>query len=1156
MSGRRDYSDMPRKSAALLSSPILGSPFLPKMKRLEEKVKDIVEVRAFSQLQDFAIDPAETLASYRFTDITSDLMAKWLERVASANRGVGVAAALAGFRGVGKSHFLAAVGAILAKPELRSQISDEHVKSVAEGLARRPYMVAHVRRGSGADLLSELRIAVAAAIGVELKSMGSSVSEILLQANTRAGEQAFVLFFDTAIGREARVSRDDGGVLSEAAEIGKSMGMFVGVALDDDIAGADGANSSIARSFQIDYLDQEHLFKIVDMHIFAKDGSKLPLLRDIYADWRRVLPAFRWSEQRFLSLYPMHPATLEIAPLIRLYLHDFALLGFASEAGVRILGRPANSLIGLDEMFDSVEKKLRQVADLNEAFVTFDAIEHEVIAKAPVATRLTAKLILKGLFLLSLDGQGASADDIAAAMMLYGPGAEVGGMLESFSTAGFATVDGGAYRLRGGATNVTSEVLSALDVAAAQVSDDDVWTVLLRQTSEKFSDIEASDDFGRAPSLCTVEWRGALRRGEIVWRHESFERESTADWMVFVERRADARVNSATPALLWRVAMLTDQEKSTLRRYHVLRNDLAVRESAGEGLATQMQIHSIAAERIWQRVFMHEARLVSNGVEYEIVDETASAHTLSQILSKALTPYFDSLYPQHPSFTASLGVKEASTLVANFFGGAAPESTETRRLVDEFAAPLGLGVSFDSSVIATTGDELMRLPLVQIALGDAQHGEVSLKEIEKRLSAAPLGLTREARHLVLAALVAQRQFDFVTASGNRINHRSLDLQIIWDDIQGIAPPRSEDYSVDRLLSWAKVLTGNQSLKSVDRSEDRVLIVESLADWLEAWEADNTIARFDVLPDEQLNTAVWKLAAGLKRTFGATAEAIASLKREESTLVECLQAIAELFNDSEADHDLKTEELAILNKYVLLSAGRSEMLTYIASADWTGDEFVDSLRRELLALLIGGGVALNGRNDRISELWTQYRELYATHFAAKHVEVMSAAADTQVLKDVMASELWSAFRGIAELPLVDRRFAVQAENIIRQMRSGGCTADAAQELVIRPVCACGNGLNDLDQMARLPSTLRATIEQTMEQFRGKVRQQKQALIGAGKELPGANIEFIIDSLEASKGFPRFTANELRTLADVCSQTPSPVESASTAETRAEVELLSF
>ena len=45
---------------------------------------------------------------------------------------------------------------------------------------------------------------------------------------------------------------------------------------------------------------------------------------------------------------------------------------------------------------------------------------------------------------------------------------------------------------------------------------------------------------------------------------------------------------------------------------------------------------------------------------------------------------------------------------------------------------------------------------------------------------------REAQHLVLTALVANRQIEFVTTKGDRINRRSLDLKIIWDDIEGIA----------------------------------------------------------------------------------------------------------------------------------------------------------------------------------------------------------------------------------------------------------------------------------------------------------------------------------------------------------------------------------
>ena len=88
-----------------------------------------------------------------------------------------------------------------------------------------------------------------------------------------------------------------------------SLNIFVGVALDDDIAGADGVNSAIVRSFAIDYLDQEHLYKIVDTHVFPKHRQMLPVLHDIYNNLPTVLPSFRWSEQRFSSLYPLHPVT-------------------------------------------------------------------------------------------------------------------------------------------------------------------------------------------------------------------------------------------------------------------------------------------------------------------------------------------------------------------------------------------------------------------------------------------------------------------------------------------------------------------------------------------------------------------------------------------------------------------------------------------------------------------------------------------------------------------------------------------------------------------------------------------------------------------------------------------------------------------------------
>ncbi|HMS43200.1 MAG TPA: hypothetical protein PKE69_23425, partial [Pyrinomonadaceae bacterium] len=321
------------------------------MKRIQEKVKDIVEVRPFTNLVDYFSDAAQTLSAYHFTDATADMMAKWLNKAADVQTQNGAAIALAGYRGVGKSHFLATFGAILANPELRSRINDQHVSSSAQGLKRRRYPVANVRRGTFPTIIEEFKSGLSKVLETEIAILPDSVPQLLRMAAEKAGDLPFILIVDTAFERSSRVSRDDGAFLGEIALLAQELNIFVGIALDDDISGADGVNAAITQNYAIDFLDQEHLYKIVDAHVFPKNRQHQALIHDIYTFFREMMPSFRWSEQRFTSLYPLHPVILENAPFVRLYVPDFALLGFASEAGGKILGRPANSLIALDEVF-------------------------------------------------------------------------------------------------------------------------------------------------------------------------------------------------------------------------------------------------------------------------------------------------------------------------------------------------------------------------------------------------------------------------------------------------------------------------------------------------------------------------------------------------------------------------------------------------------------------------------------------------------------------------------------------------------------------------------------------------------------------------------------------------------------------------------------
>ena len=1117
------------------------------MKRVVEKVKDIVEICPFTHLHDFAADPGLTLGGYHFTDITVDLMAKWIDRVASVRTGQGAALALAGFRGVGKSHFMAVVAAIVSRPELRSRIADLHVASTAERLSRRHGMVAFVRRGSGTSLHDELKRSIGLVLDVNPGTLSDSLYDLLLRAAEHAGDLPLVLLIDTALGRDSRVARDDGQFLSEIAEASKTLGIFVGVALDDDISGADGANAAISSNFSIDYLDQEHLYKIVDTHIFSKHSQMRPLLHDIYEDYRASLPGFRWSEQRFTSLYPLHPATVEIAPLIRLYIHDFALLGFAADAGVKILGRPANSLIGIDEVFDSVEAKLRLVPEMAEAFAAFERLDREVIAKTPVEFRHPAKLILKGLLTLSLSGEGTTAEEIGASMMIFGgdsPNAEsldISALLDSFVVALPTSID--KVSREGSEPKYCFKLTTRVDgdgilsAAVTRVSEEVVWDVLQNQTAEKYADLEVLGDLGKYSTACNVEWRGATRRGELIWpssdeTEPSRETKEQPDWTIRIgPDDVEPVPRPEENSIAWHLARLSADEKDVIRRHHLLHNDPDIREQFGDGLSKAVHLHSIAVEKIWQRVFLQDGSLSCGELRFKFTEEARAAHGLSQLFTIMLEPLFELQYPAHPSFEQHLGMKQAANLISNFFSGSNVNNAEVQTLAECFAVPLGLAVRHGDIFVPASANALTELDVVRSAFDRARtDGVTPLAELSRNLQAPPMGLTREAVHLILAALVAQRQYEFVTSSGNRISHRSLDLQIIWDDIVGIAKPLNELYTPARLLLWAKLITGNAGIKSIGGPEDRLLITDSLSGWLTGWKQSRTIDDFDALPDESINSAIWRTAANLRKSFGAMADSIEALIKNDLSLDECLQLIADLFSDSEAEFEKKKNDLRVLREFTAGVSRRAEIATFLSLCEITSDPEIERSRLELLdAIRSRRFGALAAENGDVDAIWTDFRKLYSRHYGEKHDFVMRAADSGEKLREIIRSDQWCLFESFSTVSWLDRRYFSKAKSLIRDIRQTYCEAKVSDLLASKPFCSCSFSLADTERIAGLPGQLTITVSSGLESYRKSFTENGKNLIAsADTDAMRTSIKSILSGIAQNSTFPSLSGQDIRIL----------------------------
>jgi hypothetical protein len=1111
------------------------------MKRVTEKVKDIVEVLPFAHLHDFGADPGLTLAGYYFTDITSDLMAKWLDRMGTIKRGRGTALALAGFRGVGKSHFLSVFSAILSRPELRARLTDNHVASAAERLSRRHGPVASVRRGSGSSLAVELKQAIADLMNVKLSALEDEFEPLLRRAAEYAGDTPLALIIDTALDRNARVARDDGRLLSDIAAASTTLGIFAGLALDDDISGADGVNSSIVGSYTIDYLDQEHLYKIVDTHVFAKQSRKLPLLREIYEHYRSTLPGFRWSEQRFLSLYPLHPAILEIAPLIRLYIHDFALLGFASDAGLRILGRPADSLIGLDEVFDGVEGRLRQISELADAFTIFDKLDSEVVAKTPVRSRLRAKLILKGLMMLSLDGQGSTTSEIAAAMMIYDglthdAPMTAGEILDSFAAANpdgvqRTPIDGSEIRYCFKPSSRV-EVTAGLEAAAKEVSDEIVSQVLIRHAGEKFSDF--SSDSNR--TTCDVDWRGSLRRGEIVWNEEDRRRgrgvklKDQMDWIVRLDRangQADADGSDALLDLEWRIADLTHDEITAVKRAHVLHADERFRDELGDNFAAAANIHSIAVEKIWQRVFFADATIWLGDEQFPLAADASSAHTLDQLFSSTLAPIFESRFPSHPVFTKPLDENAVSTLIEGFFSGSDAKSDEMQRMAAVYAIPLGLAVRQNGQVVPSAAEMLLEAEdlrglLSQLAVGNT--ATVPLEEIRSRLQLGPSGLTREAVHLILAAMVASQQFEFVTASGDRINHRSLHLNIIWADIVGLAKPVSDQYPSDRLLSWARALTGFTDLDSLESTGSRRRVIDSLDQWLADWRHDHLLDRFDALSDDHLSTAIWRSAANLRKSFGAMAEHIENLVENHGSLEECLQAIADRFSDHETEFERKRDSLRLLAAHVDQAAVHHAISSYLSVCEVTDDPTIEEWRSRVLSAI--DAWPMNAIEEDLNEEWEVFRRRFSAHYVERHDKLRAFLSSGGAVEQIVRSNEWAAFEALSGHPWFDRRHTERIEERLTEIRRYSCTSNVEHLLSQRPFCDCPFTLEAYKRLTDLGEWLQVALQAGIESFRLRLLDNGQHLVDVLDNMQGADsiIRALAEFTEQGV-LPRFTSFEV-------------------------------
>lgn len=1040
------------------------------MSKSPSKVKDLIEARPFSSSSSANGSPRTVVESYKFTSLTSDLMSTWLGRIAGFAPGGKAAFAIAGKRGVGKSHFLSLFAVLCSDASSRAFLDDEHIRRNCEAFGGAEFKVVRVFRGSESDLLKELRSAAEKEFKTDLSSY-TEIPELLSELVKAGGDRIVALIIYSNPGREKRITRDDGGDLAAIADSAKALGIFVGIALDDDISGADGPNVQVAEKFVIDYLDPQHLYQIVDSYVFPKlEGSRSEIGR-VYAGFKDRFRAFRWSEERFASLYPLHPESLDIAPFVRFYVPDFALLGFASNAGVKILGRPAESLIGLDEMFDAVEARLRAHEDLVPAFAMLDRIDKEIVEQLPLAQRYPARLALKYLILRSLSGSPATSDEIEAGVLIDSGGTTLDlekllsniSRTESAPIKQFTDPSGKRAYLLEGLEVEREEFESPAPMPSAAVIEDQPsehsdspLVELLHLAGWHFSDLDGKDLFSDAGALSVLEWQNTLRRGRITCHENRITASPDAerlDWQIIVLPKGTKDPTTSTESVhvtgFWRLPSLSREESSDIEDY--IRITAAGISRSDKVDDVEIRKLRLSIERILTRVLVEDAEFEIGGRRMSFAEEDREKHTLAYLFSPLFDDDFSRLFVQHPSFGRRIGTKEFSTLVSKFFIGAEAESPEIQKLAKAIALPLGLAEEHGDLVKPSSLELLSRSPLTSqlISTIEASDDRTSISALEDVLYRQPTGLSLEARQLIITALVSALDLEFVTVRGSRINSRSLDLQIVWDDIVAVARPLQSKHEHVELEEWCRRLT------SLDYSAEAGTpdIEDCLRSWFGEWERRDLLSRLESVPPESLTLNLWKKTEHVRRSLGRAGSIVSAWMRSGTSAEECLSQFIDCFKGSLDDYSERWLEASAVEAALASSESARSENSYFTFSFLTENGSVEDLRSSAIC---SKTVTMFEESDHLStaELFSVFKNAYAENYVRAHQIAMNGRKELRdVVSDAVGRDRWNIFLEASDLPWFPASDRLVLSGIERELRRHWCDLISEAELVAKPVCNC-------------------------------------------------------------------------------------------------------
>ncbi len=1136
------------------------------------QVKAYVELQNYNEITSFA-EAERVVSSYVVTNAMSAVATRLLTDLAAprgTNSGTQLPALqiITGQRGVGKSHLLAFLRALIGVKALRGMIADSNLLN-AIGLF-------------GDRMVTTIEINFA---GFEHEPFADRLRQVFCEtlkystyfddekwAAAVKGEQVFeqslgslplgsqlILFIDNLPNRW-RVAPEtveaDLAWLALIARQADALPLRAVIVRDEEAGQIETEDSAVYN------LPSNNLQEVIARRVLRKTPTQMHDLDDLYGDLCQLLPGYSWSKEEFAKCYPLHPLIYESAPALRAAAQSFSLPNFVATSVTRVLSRPATSLVTPDEVFDRHEYEFRKNKGLAPTLKLYDQIVTSAIAKLPVAERLWAKLALKSLFTFSLLGQPANAFQIAQAQMLTeegNPNAAYDRVAQIL--AHFATSCPEALLVKGGGTDgsyllasVNQVVGSTMerqltDAARAIAPDDPRLTELLLTTGiGLFEDLQSigAEVSPTAPLPQylpqTFTWRGSQRSIEVCLGGPGL---TESQWRLFISPVGeDALAQVERDILLdeytviWRPATLTSPSllnplKKLLAWQEITQTRLAEGIPLSEDYRATCEKLTEQVRALFIELYLNNGALVDAGHTFSTAP-LATERTFSRFLCQAFDPLLKQHFPQHPSFTEPLTAEQVDILIGEFFLGSEEQQNvpAIQSLVAQFAAPLGIASRLlapdhmDASYQPDIFSEAVQpYPFMQTVLSFMdQHTDesglasVPLIMIERLLSDAPYGLQYSAQHLLIGALIATNLIELLDDANNcALTRENLAPDFTLGTFTAVRRVASVNYPPNVLAEWARLLTGQVDLPSLITLDGEKRVREAISRWVESWRAEALATRFDQLPMDLLTLSAWRTVDASKTRFtrvSALAEAISEGTMEVKT---ALSRIADIFGLDRASLSRIQDEMQALCRFLDWMPTFTNLRSYLLAAEPTAETSIEELRAELTAQIQDSRTLLDAEmrrhlESKFAEFCKRYSEVYAT----AHEAEVGPTANRQLITSFCTSPEWTKFRLLMELRLESGAFERDAHALLKLAQETRCDLPVLELLQHQPHCCCSFRLHRQVQLSTLLDALKSIVSASSTFYSLAIWRHRSELRTKAKELSDETFQFELEDFLTACG----------------------------------------